>query len=108
MMETTTAPAKAATARPKTPPALNRWPEPWKGAIGLPVAPGTTTDDASVVPAVGPGTAGAGGAATAGGEGGPAAKPTLGASVVAPGAAGEAVVNPTWGTVTWVLRTEVE
>ena len=69
------------------------------------MAPGTTIEDARVVPAVGPGATGAG--ATTAGAGVPAAKPTLGASVVAPGAAGEAVVNATCGTVTCVLRTEV-
>lgn len=85
-------PAKAAMATPKR--LVLTWlPEPLNGVIGLPVAPGTTTDDARVVPAVGPGTTGAG-AATAG-AGVPAANPTLGASVVAPGAGGEAVVNAT-------------
>ena len=49
-----TIPAKAAITTPKSP-VLTWLPAPLK-AIGLPVAPGTLTEEASVVPAVGPGT----------------------------------------------------
>ena len=71
-----TIPAKAATTTPKSP-ALTWLPAPWK-ATGLPVAPATLTEEARVLPAVGPGIYGAGDATA--GAGGPAANPTLAAA----------------------------